>query len=320
MSKDIKINFLNSDEEERYQKHLTLKEIGYEGQLHLKNSSVLCIGAGGLGSSVLLYLAAAGIGRIGIVDNDQVEKSNLQRQIIHETNTIGNLKIDSARERIKKFNPNCEILTFSERINPKNALELIKEFDVICDCSDNFGTRYLINDSCLILNKPLVFGSVQGFEGQVSVFNLYKNSPNLRDLLPESPSKNAAPSCAEYGVVGVSTGLIGILQVNEIIYKDGYFESEDSANNQGFKILNGEVPGKFDGLETVSFLTVVLHLKGQRNVMKTFDEMLKVSRKVAEAFEMKLLDDNDNPLTEQAINNYRDTANKIDLKTGSYVS
>ncbi len=217
MSKDIKFNFLNSDEEERYQKHFTLKEIGYEGQLNLKNSSVLCIGAGGLGSSVLLYLAAAGIGRIGIIDNDQVEKSNLQRQIIHETNTIGNLKIDSARERIKKFNPNCEILTFSERINPKNALELIKEFDVICDCSDNFGTRYLINDSCLILNKPLVFGSVQGFEGQVSVFNLYKNSPNLRDLLPESPSKNAAPSCAEYGVVGVSTGLIGILQVNEII-------------------------------------------------------------------------------------------------------
>ncbi len=217
MSKDIKFNFLNSDEEERYQKHLTLKEIGYEGQLNLKNSSVLCIGAGGLGSSVLLYLAATGIGRIGIVDNDQVEKSNLQRQIIHETNSIGNLKIDSAKERIKKFNPNCEILTFSERINPKNALELINQFDVICDCSDNFGTRYLINDSCLILNKPLVFGSVQGFEGQVSVFNLYKNSPNLRDLLPESPSKNAAPSCAEYGVVGVSTGLIGILQVNEII-------------------------------------------------------------------------------------------------------
>lgn len=217
MSKDIKFNFLNSDEEERYQKHLTLKEIGYEGQLNLKNSSVLCIGAGGLGSSVLIYLAATGIGKIGIVDNDQVEKSNLQRQIIHETNTIGKPKIDSARERIKKFNPNCEILTFSERINPKNSLRIIKEFDVICDCSDNFGTRYLINDSCLILNKPFVFGSVQGFEGQVSVFNLHKNSPNLRDLLPESPSKNAAPSCAEYGVVGVSTGLIGILQVNEII-------------------------------------------------------------------------------------------------------
>ena len=217
MPTDIKFNFLNTDEEERYQKHLTLKEIGYEGQLDLKNSSVLCIGAGGLGSSVLLYLAATGIGKIGIVDNDRVEKSNLQRQIIHETNTIGNLKIDSAKERIKKFNPNCELLTFSERINSKNALGLIQDFDVICDCSDNFGTRYLINDSCLILNKPLVFGSVQGFEGQVSVFNLNSKSPNLRDLLPESPSINAVPSCAEYGVVGVSTGLIGILQVNEII-------------------------------------------------------------------------------------------------------
>ena len=217
MSKDIKFNFLNADEQERYQKHLSLQEIGYEGQIRLKNSSVLCVGAGGLGSSVLLYMAAAGIGEIGIVDNDQVEKSNLQRQIIHETNTVGNLKIDSARERIKKFNPNTELLTFAERINPNNALEIIREFDIICDCSDNFGTRYLINDACLLLNKPLVFGSVQGFEGQVSVFNLYKNSPNLRDLLPESPSKNAIPSCADFGVVGVSTGLIGILQVNEII-------------------------------------------------------------------------------------------------------
>ena len=217
MSKNFKYNFLTTDEKERYQKHLTLKEIGYEGQLSLKNSSVLCIGAGGLGSSVLLYLAAAGIGKIGIVDNDYVEKSNLQRQIIHETNTIGSLKIDSAQERIKKFNPNSELLTFAERINPKNALEIIQKFDIICDCSDNFGTRYLINDACLILNKPLVFGSVQGFEGQVSVFNLHKTSPNLRDLLPESPSKNAVPSCAEYGVVGVSTGLIGIIQVNEII-------------------------------------------------------------------------------------------------------
>ena len=217
MSKDIKFNFLNKDEQERYQKHLNLKEIGFEGQISLKNSSVLCIGAGGLGSSVLIYLAAAGIGKIGIVDNDQVEKSNLQRQIIHETNTIGNLKINSARERIQKFNPNIELLTFKERICPNNAIEIIQEFDLICDCSDNFGTRYLINDACLILNKPLIFGSVQGFEGQVSVFNLHKKSPNLRDLLPESPSKNAVPSCAEYGVVGVSTGLIGILQVNEII-------------------------------------------------------------------------------------------------------
>ena len=217
ISTDIKSDFLTKDEQERYQKHLTLKEIGIEGQLKLKNSSVLCIGAGGLGSSVLLYLAAAGIGKIGIVDNDHVEKSNLQRQIIYETNTVGNLKIDSARERIKNFNPNTKVLTFNERINSKNILQIIKEFDIVCDCSDNFGTRYLINDACLILNKPMVFGSVQGFEGQVSVFNLNKNSPNLRDLLPESPSKNSVLSCEEFGIIGVSTGLIGVLQVNEIV-------------------------------------------------------------------------------------------------------
>ena len=217
ISTDLNSDFLSLDEEERYKKHLTLKEIGFKGQLKLKNSSVICIGAGGLGSSVLLYLAAAGIGRIGIVDNDQVEKSNLQRQIIHETNTVGNLKINSARERIKRFNPNIEVLTFNERINSDNVIEIIKDFDIICDCSDNFGTRYLINDACLILNKALVFGSVQGFEGQISVFNLNKKSPNLRDLLPESPVKNSIPSCEEFGVVGVSTGLIGILQANEIL-------------------------------------------------------------------------------------------------------
>ena len=217
ISTDLNSDFLSLDEKERYKKHLTLKEIGFKGQLKLKNSSVVCIGAGGLGSSVLLYLAAAGIGRIGIVDNDQVEKSNLQRQIIHETNTVGNLKINSAQERIKRLNPNIEVTTFNKRINSENVIEIIKDFDIVCDCSDNFGTRYLINDACLILNKALVFGSVQGFEGQISVFNLNKKSPNLRDLLPESPVKNNIPSCEEFGVVGVSTGLIGILQVNEII-------------------------------------------------------------------------------------------------------
>ena len=217
ISNDLKSDFLSLDEEERYKKHLTLKEIGFKGQLKLKNSSVVCIGAGGLGSSVLLYLAAAGIGSIGIVDNDQVEKSNLQRQIIHETNAVGTLKTISARERIRRLNPNIEVLTFNERINSKNIIEIIKNFDIICDCSDNFGTRYLINDACLILNKTLVFGSVQGFEGQISIFNLNKKSPNLRDLLPESPVKNSIPTCEEFGVIGVSTGLIGVLQVNEII-------------------------------------------------------------------------------------------------------
>ena len=217
ISKDNKSDFLTTDEQERYKRHLTLEEIGIEGQLKLKQSSVVCIGAGGLGSSVLLYLAAAGIGKIGIVDNDQVEKSNLQRQIIHETSTVGNLKIDSARKRIEELNPNTLVITFKERINSKNIIGIIKNFDIICDCSDNFETRYLINDACILLNKPLVFGSVQGFEGQLSVFNLHKNSPNLRDLLPESPSKINVPSCKEFGVIGVSTGLIGVLQSNEII-------------------------------------------------------------------------------------------------------
>ena len=217
ISKDIKFEFLTNDEKERYQKHLTLNEIGINGQLKLKNSSVICIGAGGLGSSVLLYLAAAGVGEIGIVDNDHIEKSNLQRQIIHETENIGHLKINSARDRIKRLNPNTQVLTFKERINSNNIEEIIKKFDVVCDCSDNFGTRYLINDACILHNKPLVYGSVQGFIGQVSVFNLTKYSPNLRDMLPESPLKNSIPSCAEFGVIGVSTGLIGVLQVNEII-------------------------------------------------------------------------------------------------------
>ena len=217
ISQESKFNFLNPEELERYQKHLNLKEIGIEGQLKLKESSVLCIGAGGLGSSVMLYLAAAGVGKIGIVDNDIVEKSNLQRQIIHSTNTVGDFKVNSAKKSIKKLNPNIEVLTFQERINAENVIEIVQEFDIVCDCSDNFGTRYLINDATFILKKPLVFGSVQGFEGQISVFNLFKDSPNLRDLLPESPSKNNIPSCAEFGVAGVSTGLIGVLQVNEIL-------------------------------------------------------------------------------------------------------
>ena len=217
VSKESKFNFLNPEELERYQKHLTLKEIGIEGQLKLKESSVLCIGAGGLGSSVMLYLAAAGVWKIGIVDNDIVEKSNLQRQIIHSTNTVGDFKVNSAQKSIKKLNPNIEVLTFQERITAENVIEIVKEFDIVCDCSDNFGTRYLINDATFILKKPLVFGSGQGLEGQISVFNLFKDSPNLRDLLPESPSKNNIPSCAEFGVVGVSTGLIGVLQVNEIL-------------------------------------------------------------------------------------------------------
>ncbi len=213
----VSIKGLTSEELNRYRRHITLKEIGEKGQIKLKNSSVIFIGAGGLGSSALLYTAAAGIGKIGIVDNDLVENSNLQRQIIHDTQEIGNNKTESAKKRIKQLNPNCEVITFEERLNTENILKIIDDFDIVCDCSDNFGTRYLINDACIILKKPFLYGCVQGFEGQISVFNLYPNSPNLRDLIPKSPHSNEIPSCEEFGVLGVSPGLIGILQANEII-------------------------------------------------------------------------------------------------------
>ena len=208
---------LSSDERERYKRHLSLAGFGEEGQIRLKNSSVIFIGAGGLGSSAIMYLAAAGIGKIGIADNDKVEISNLQRQVIHNNSEVGNYKTDSAERKIKELNPHCKIITFTKRINNKNAIEILSQFDIICDCSDNFGTRYLINDACLILKKPLIYGSVQGFEGQVSVFNFKKNSPNFRDLLPKPPELGLIPSCTDYGVIGISPGLIGILQANEII-------------------------------------------------------------------------------------------------------
>ena len=208
---------LNNDEIERYKRHIALKDFGKQGQLNLKNSSVIFVGAGGLGSPAIIYLAAAGVGKLGIADHDVVEISNLQRQIIHNTNEIGNHKTDSAEKRIRELNPHCKINTFTKKITSQNVIQILDQFDIVCDCSDNFSTRYLINDACLILNKPLIYGSVQGFEGQVTVFNLNKNSPNLRDLLPSPPQKNEIPSCSDYGVIGVSPGIIGILQANEII-------------------------------------------------------------------------------------------------------
>jgi len=208
---------LNNDEKERYKRHISLDGFGEEGQIRLKNSSVIFIGVGGLGSSAIMYAAASGIGKIGIADDDKVEISNLQRQVIHNNSEIGNYKTDSAERKIKELNPHCKVITFTKRINNKNAIEILSKFDIVCDCSDNFGTRYLINDACVILNKPLIYGSVQGYEGQVSVFNLKKNSPNFRDLLPKSPEKGLIPSCSDYGVIGISPGIIGILQANEII-------------------------------------------------------------------------------------------------------
>ena len=208
---------LTPEERGRYARHLMLPELGVEGQERLKASSVLCVGAGGLGSSLLLYLAAAGVGRIGIVDGDVVELSNLQRQVIHGSSSIGVSKAQSAANRIAELNPLCRVEVHERMIDSSNALELIGDYDLVCDGSDNFPTRFLVNDACVLSRRPLVYGSVQRFDGQVSVFNATSDSPNYRDLLPEPPPAGAVPSCSEAGVMGVMPGLIGLLQATEAI-------------------------------------------------------------------------------------------------------
>ena len=208
---------LSAEEISRYARHISLPEIGIKGQEKLKNSSVACIGTGGLGSPLLIYLAAAGVGRIGIVDFDVVEYSNLQRQIIHTTNSIGILKTHSAKEHILKINPSCQVDLFNQKLSSSNALEILKPYDVICDCSDNFPARYLINDACIILKKPNIYGSIARFEGQASVFNLKEDSPNYRDLIPTPPPQELIPSCSEAGVMGILPGIIGTIQAAEAI-------------------------------------------------------------------------------------------------------
>ncbi len=208
---------LTPEEVSRYARHLSLPEIGLKGQKKLKNSSVITIGTGGLGSPLLIYLAAAGIGRLGIVDFDLVEDSNLQRQIIHTANSIGTEKTDSAKKHLLKINPYCQIDLFNEKLTKDNALNILHGYDVICDCSDNFPTRYLINDASTILGTPYIYGSIARFEGQTSVFNLTKDSPNYRDLIPNPPPKELIPSCSEAGVMGILPGIIGTIQATEAI-------------------------------------------------------------------------------------------------------
>ncbi len=208
---------LSPDETARYARHIALQEVGVAGQQKLKASSILCIGSGGLGSPLLLYLAAAGIGQIGIVDFDLVEDSNLQRQIIHGTSWIKKPKTSSARNRIKEINPYCNVVVYEEWLTKENALEIMSSFDIICDCTDNFPSRYLINDASVILGKPNIYGSIDRFEGQATVFNLNTNSPNYRDLVPEPPPSGLIPSCTESGVMGVLPGMIGTIQATEAI-------------------------------------------------------------------------------------------------------
>ncbi|MFM6064321.1 MAG: molybdopterin-synthase adenylyltransferase MoeB [Microcystis panniformis] len=207
---------LSKEEVQRYSRHIILPEVGLEGQKKLKAASILCIGTGGLGSPLLLYLAAAGIGRIGIVDFDIVDSSNLQRQIIHGTSWVGKPKIVSAKDRILEINPYCQVDLYETRISSENALDILAPYDVVIDGTDNFPTRYLTNDACVLLDKPNVYGSIFRFEGQATVFN-YQGGPNYRDLYPEPPPPGMVPSCAEGGVLGVLPGVIGTIQATEAI-------------------------------------------------------------------------------------------------------
>ncbi|MCM0590839.1 MAG: molybdopterin-synthase adenylyltransferase MoeB [Gloeotrichia echinulata DVL01] len=207
---------LTKDDYERYSRHLILPEVGMEGQKRLKAANVLCIGTGGLGSPLLLYLAAAGIGRIGIVDFDVVDTSNLQRQVIHGTSWVGKPKIASAKNRIHEINPYCQVDLYETRLSSENALDILKPYDIVVDGTDNFPTRYLVNDACVLLDKPNVYGSIFRFEGQATVFN-YEGGPNYRDLYPEPPPPGMVPSCAEGGVLGILPGMIGVIQATETV-------------------------------------------------------------------------------------------------------
>lgn len=216
MKQEGKDMSLTNEQVKRYSRHLIMPEVGVEGQEKLVNSSVLCIGAGGLGSPLALYLAAAGVGHLGILDFDVVDFSNLQRQIIHSEETIGETKVESAKKRLLELNSDIKVTTYNEMLTSANAMEIIKDYDIVVDGTDNFATRYLVNDSCVLLGKPNVYGSIFRFEGQVSVFDA-KRGPCYRCLYPEPPPPGLVPSCAEGGVLGILPGIIGTLQAAETV-------------------------------------------------------------------------------------------------------
>ncbi len=207
---------LTNEEIARYSRHLILPEVGYEGQQKLKAARVLCVGTGGLGAPLSLYLAAAGVGTLGLVDFDTVDASNLQRQVIHSTATIGMLKVDSAELMLKGLNPNLNVVKYNTMLTSANALEIFRDFDIIADGTDNFQTRYLVNDACVLTGKPNAYGSIFRFEGQASVFAT-EEGPCYRCLYPEPPPPGLVPSCAEGGVLGILPGLVGIIQATEVI-------------------------------------------------------------------------------------------------------
>src|SRR6201990_21948 len=207
---------LTNEEIARYSRHLILPEVGMEGQQKLKAAKVLCVGTGGLGAPLALYLAAAGVGTLGLIDFDVVDESNLQRQIIHSQSTVGMLKVDSAEQTIKGLNRNTNVVKHNTMLTSANALEIFKDYDVIADGTDNFQTRYLVNDACVLTRKPNAYGYIVRFEGQPSVFATEKG-PCYRCLYPEPPPPGLVPSCAEGGVLGILPGLVGVMQATEVI-------------------------------------------------------------------------------------------------------
>jgi len=237
---------LSPQEQSRYNKQIILPEIKLEGQEKLRSAKVLVIGAGGLGCPVLQYLAAAGVGTIGIVDGDNVEISNLQRQVLYTAEDIGQSKAIVAERKLKALNPHIHINTYAVFLDSKNALELMREYDIIVDGSDNFATRYLINDACIILDKPMVSGAIYKFEGQVSVFN-YNNGPTYRCIFPEPPNADESPNCAEIGVIATLPGIIGAIQASEVI-----------------KIITGTgevLSGRLLVIDTLTMSTRIFHFK-----------------------------------------------------------
>lgn len=246
---------LSPEELARYNRHVIIPEFGLEGQQKLKAAKVLVVGSGGLGSPLLLYLTAAGVGTIGIVDFDVVDESNLQRQVLFDKRDVGRAKVEAAKERLQALNPHINFRTYNTQLTSENALEIIKDYDVVADGTDNFPTRYLVNDACVLLGKPNVYASIFQFEGQVSVFNYTDREghvgPNYRCLYPEPPPPGLVPSCAEGGVLGVLPGIIGSLQANEVL-----------------KVITGigePLSGRLFIFEALSFETRILKFKRDEN-------------------------------------------------------
>ena len=245
----------SKEELERYSRHIIIPEFNIEGQRKLKEAKVLVIGAGGLGSSLLLYLAAAGVGTLGIVDFDVVDESNLQRQVLFGVQDVDSPKVEAAKKRLKSLNPHITINTYDTVFSSSNALDLIKDYDIVADGTDNFPARYLVNDACVLLGKVNVYASIFRFEGQLSVFNkLLKDGtrgPNYRDLFPSPPPQGLVPSCAESGVIGALPGILGSLQANEVI-----------------KVISGvgkTLSGRLFLLDTESFETRIIRVKKNKN-------------------------------------------------------